>query len=299
MKADLYTKTGTKSESKVELPDYIFSQPVNETLIRQAVRVYKMNQSQTNAHTKGRSDVRGGGKKPWANNKISRARTRSLRNPIFKGGGVVFGPLSIQNNKRSLPKKMRKAAIFSTLSLRNSEKAVIVFEGFGDKEVYKTKDLKKVFEKMPLEGKVLFVLPENNKALVKTAKGIQGVDPTLTTTLNVYDILNHDTILLLEESVNVMKGLWGEGSSTKTSVKVETKVEKKVTPKDTKKVEETKKPEKNESGLIEDLDVTDSIKEKLVEAKIDSKEKLDKVVSGDIKVAGVGAKTLETIKKSL
>lgn len=291
MKVDLFSKTGTKTEKKIDLPDYIFAYPVNEALIKQALRVYTMNQTQTNANTKGKAEVRGGGKKPWANNKISRARTSSLRNPIFSGGGVVFGPLSSKNMKRSLSKKMRKAAIFSTMSMKSADKSVVVFEGFDKKESYKTKDLKKVFDKLPLDGKVLFVINENDKALVKTVKGIQGVDPTLATTLNVYDVLNHDTVLVTIEAVEGMQAIWKEGGKMKKEVKT--------TKEAPKSVASSKKTKKEEVNYLSTLNLSESMMKKFVDAGVDSKEKMKEVLSGEIKVAGVGEKTLDTLKKEI
>lgn len=292
MKVDLYSKTGVKKDTKVDLPDYIFSYPVNEALVRQAVRVYTMNQAQTNAHTKGRSDVRGGGKKPWANNKISRARTSSLRNPIFKGGGVVFGPLSSKNMKRKMSKKMRRAAIFSALSLRTLNNAVYVFEGFDEKEVYKTKDLKKIFAKLSVDGKILFVLGKNDRALVKTVNGIQGVDPILASTLNVYDLLNHDIILVTKAGVESMQNIWKKDGETKLQ-----KEQVKKTENQKKKVSKVKKDKIDNAEYLSTLNLSDSVTKKLEEAGISSKEEMEKVLKGEVKVAGIGEKTLATIKK--
>lgn len=217
MKADLYSKTGTKTQKSVELQDEVFKAKINEALLNQAIYVYQSNQRESNAHTKDRSEVRGGGRKPWRQKGTGRARHGSSRSPIWTGGGVTFGPKNINNYKKSLSKKMRKAAIRSALSYTAKEGEIRVVEGFDLPEAQKTQAVAKAIDKMKLEGKTLIIQANNDQILFKSASSIDKVDVEVVNALNVFNLLKYNNLLILEDAVEKIHQFWGkvEAKTTK------------------------------------------------------------------------------------
>lgn len=209
MKVNLFTKTGNKSEKSVNLPKEIFEIEINPVLVNKAIRVYLANQRQSNAHSKTRGEVRGGGKKPWRQKGTGRARAGSIRNPIFTGGGVAFGPTNEMNHKLRMNKKERELAIKSAFSTHARNKTVAVFEGFDLGESKLTQGLEKSIKKAKIEGKVLIIQDNVNNMLVKSASNLKNVDTEVVNCLSAYQILKYKNIVLTPESVDKIKQIWG------------------------------------------------------------------------------------------
>jgi large subunit ribosomal protein L4 len=206
-----YDKNGKKTEKKIKLDDSVFGCTINDKLVAQAVRVYLFNQ-RGSANTKIRSEMRGGGKKLWANNKVGRARTSSSRNPIWKGGGVTFGPRAEQNYKLNMSKKMRAGAFRSVLSQKVQSGQLGVIEEI-DLSLATEKPMKlarEIFKSLPEQKKVLVVLDKNDKIAVKTINNIEGYKAMQVGALNIFDILDSNFVLLTEKSVEQILKYWRE-----------------------------------------------------------------------------------------
>ena len=140
MKIDLYQQSGVKKGS-VEVSDKMFKAPINEELIRLAVLRQLANARQSNAHSKTRGEIRGGGRKPWRQKGTGHARPGSSRSPLWRHGGVVFGPRNVRNYKKDMPAKERRAALFSSLSKKAADEGVFALDSFKVKAP-KTKEEK-------------------------------------------------------------------------------------------------------------------------------------------------------------
>ena len=184
---------GEETEKKVNLNGDVFGVEPNTQVMFDAVQVYQANMRQATAKTKTRAEVRGGGKKPWRQKGTGRARAGSSRSPIWVGGGTVFGPIGNQNYKLSMNKKAHTLALKSALSVKASEKNIIVV---NELNTTKTKDFAKALEMLKVEGKALVVLKEENAEFEKSARNVPGVKVVLTNNVCVYDLLNSNKVLL-------------------------------------------------------------------------------------------------------
>ena len=193
---------------EVELLDAVFAAPVNPNLLYEAVKHYQACQRKGNASTKTRGEVRGGGKKPWRQKGTGRARAGSIRSPIWKGGGVTFGPRPRDYSYR-LPKKIIKGALKSALSQKYKEGKVMVVDELK-LEHPKTRELIQVIKKLELENSVLIIDSHENVNLKLSAGNIPQVKVTEHRRLNVYDIMKYDTLLFSKEAVEELKEVWGE-----------------------------------------------------------------------------------------
>ena len=144
LKVLTYTQNG-KESGKAELPSEIFDVKMNSDLVHQVVIAQMSNQRQVIAHTKDKSEVRGGGKKPWKQKGTGRARHGSIRSPIWKGGGVTFGPTKDRNFKKKINKKMRRKALFMVLSSKVKDKEMIILDELKI-EKPKTKEIMKIIQ---------------------------------------------------------------------------------------------------------------------------------------------------------
>lgn len=208
MQISLYDVKGKITDQKVKLDDSIFAAKVNEQLMAQAVYVYLSNQRQSNAHTKTRADVRGGGKKPWKQKGTGRARHGSIRSPLWRGGGITFGPSNLKNYKKSLTKKMIKAAIRSALTQKVQDKAVYVFADLVASEKKATQSVIKVLETAKIAGKTLIIQAINNTALVKSVRNLETVKVSMVGELNTYKLLNYQNIVILQEAIPLFESNW-------------------------------------------------------------------------------------------
>jgi large subunit ribosomal protein L4 len=192
-----------KKVSQVDLSDVVFGAEVNEAIIYDVVKMQLASRRSGTASTKTRSDVRGGGKKPWRQKGTGRARAGTTRSPIWRGGGIVFGPHP-RDYSYSIPKKVRKKAIISALSMKFKENKMLVLKDFPMEKI-STRIFKGVFDLFSLK-KALFIIDENNEFLLKSSRNIKNVKMIRSEGINVYDILNHEHLILLEPSVKKIEG---------------------------------------------------------------------------------------------
>ena len=155
------------------------------------------------ASTKTRSDVSGGGKKPWRQKGTGRARAGTTRSPIWRGGGIVFGPTPHSYDIR-VPKKVRRLALISALSMKFKEERMIVLRDFPMDEI-KTKRFQEVIDRFGFK-KTLFVIDESRPLLEKSSRNIRDVKMVRSEGINVYDLLKYDHVVLLEPSIKKIEG---------------------------------------------------------------------------------------------
>ena len=198
MKVDIFSEKGTKLQSKVQLPDEIFGIKPNDAVLRQYIRVYRINQRPGTSATKTRSEVSGGGKKPWAQKGTGRARHGSTRSPIWVGGGVTFGPQP-HKTELSIPKKVKDLALKSALSWRASQGNVWVVEKFSPPKP-QTSLAVKLLKKLGL-GKTLVATPAADGKAVLSFRNIPGVSVTDVSSLNAYDVISAPSVLFLKDGV--------------------------------------------------------------------------------------------------
>lgn len=192
-----------KTAPKTTLPKEVFAVEVkNHELLKLAYDSYLSNARLSSATTKTRGEVRGGGKKPWKQKGTGRARFGSSRNPIWRGGGIVFGPLGNENYKKKIATNAKRQAVRQALTLANEAKKIHVLDF---KATGKTADAVKFLEANKLERKVLMVVNEKTPALLRSTNNIQNILLVSTKYLNVYHILNADSIVLSTESLPVLK----------------------------------------------------------------------------------------------
>lgn len=208
----IYNQEG-KAAGEIELSSKVFEVKMNEALVHQAVVAQMGNERQVLAHTKGRGDVSGGGKKPWKQKGTGRARAGSSRSPLWKGGGVVFGPQKDRNFKKELNRKMRQKAMFMVLSDKINAKSMAVVESLNVEE-FKTKKMDaivknfetKIFTKN--ENKKRSVLLINDKKDLKSknsARNLAGVKAINLDNINILDLLKYKNVILSAESVKSLE----------------------------------------------------------------------------------------------
>ena len=192
-----------KKVAQVDLNDSVFGAEVNEAIIYDVVKMQLASRRSGTASTKTRSDVSGGGKKPWRQKGTGRARAGTTRSPIWRGGGIVFGPHP-RDFSYNIPKKVRKKAIICALSMKFKENKMLILKDFPMEKI-STRIFKGVFDLFSLK-KALFVLDDNNEVLLKSSRNIKNVKMIRSEGINVYDILNHEHLILLEPSVKKIEG---------------------------------------------------------------------------------------------
>lgn len=177
-----------KEVGEVTLSDVIFGAEVNEAVLHAAVRAYLLNQRQGTQSTLTRSEVSGGGKKPWRQKGTGRARQGSTRSPQWTHGGIALGPKP-RDHRVDMNKKTKRVALYSALSAKAAAGDIIVVDEIKC-ESYSTKTIVKMLNAIGAEKKPLIVLPEVDSLVVKSSANIPGVKTTLAHTINVYDVLN-------------------------------------------------------------------------------------------------------------
>ena len=191
-------KTG-KKVSDIELKDEIFAIEPNKSAMHLVVVNYLANQRQGTQSTLTRSEVSGGGKKPWKQKGTGRARQGSTRAPQWTHGGIALGPKP-RDYGFDVNKKVRRLAMKSALSSKVAADEMIVVDDFS-MDAIKTKEMANILSAVKAGKKTLIVLPEKNDVLYKSARNIEGTNVSLVNTLNVYDILNCNTIVVLKDAV--------------------------------------------------------------------------------------------------
>ena len=205
MKLPIYTTEGKDSGDQAELADSIFGIEPNETAIYEDVRRYMANQRQGTSNTKERGQVRGGGRKAYRQKGTGRARRGSIRSPLLKGGGTVFGP-SPRDFSYDIPKKSKKLARKSAWSAKANDEAVRLIEEISLDEP-KTSRVADMLEALEIEEqKVLILTAETDKVLYKSARNIPNVKVLEANKPTTYQILNADVILIQKDAIDVLQG---------------------------------------------------------------------------------------------
>lgn len=201
----VFDKTG-KKVSDIALSDAIFAITPNASAMHLCVVAYLANQRQGTQATLTRAEVRGGGKKPWRQKGSGRARQGSIRSPQWTHGGIALGPKPREYGK-TVNKKVRRLAMKSALSSKVAAEELIVLDSLEMNEI-KTKEVVSVLKALETGKKVLIVLPEKNETVYRSARNIKGVKTTLVSTLNVYDILNCDSLVVLKDAVSKIEEVY-------------------------------------------------------------------------------------------
>lgn len=201
----VFDKTG-KKVSDIALSDAIFAITPNASAMHLCVVAYLANQRQGTQSTLTRAEVRGGGKKPWRQKGSGRARQGSVRSPQWTHGGIALGPKPREYGK-TVNKKVRRLAMKSALSSKVAAEELIVLDSLEMNEI-KTKEVVSVLKALETGKKVLIVLPEKNETVYRSARNIKGVKTTLVSTLNVYDILNCDSLVVLKDAVSKIEEVY-------------------------------------------------------------------------------------------
>ena len=192
-----------KQVAEIELSDAVFGAPVNEDVIYEVVRMQMASRRRGTSSTKGRSDVRGGGKKPWRQKGTGRARAGHSRSPIWRGGGIIFGPTP-RDHAFKVPKKVRRLALISALSMKFKEARMTILRDFPLEEI-KTKKFQEVIDRFGFT-KTLFVIDQPSPVLEKSSRNIPDVKMIRSEGVNVYDLLKYDHVVLLEPAVQKIEG---------------------------------------------------------------------------------------------
>jgi large subunit ribosomal protein L4 len=188
-----------KPAGKLRLDGHLFDAEVNGAVLHQAFVRQMANLRQGTSSTKTRTEVRGGGRKPYRQKGTGRARQGSIRAPQYAGGGIVFGPKP-RKYTQEMPRKQRRLALRSALSVKNQEDRLVVLENL-DFEVPKTREFINVLADAGVEGSVLVVLENHNVNAEKSARNLVGVRVILSRNLNVRDVLNHEWLLMTRAAV--------------------------------------------------------------------------------------------------
>ena len=204
-KVDVYDLNG-KKVSDIELAENVFGIEPNEAIVHSVLKNYLANQRQGTQSTKTRSEVSGGGKKPWRQKGTGRARQGSTRAPQWIKGGIALGPKP-RSYRYTVNKKERRLAIRSVLSSKVLEKELTVLDKIELKEI-KTKTMVKALTSLKLEGKTLIVLPENDKNVVMSARNIEGVKTISANNINVFDLLKYSNLVLPVDTVKKLEEVY-------------------------------------------------------------------------------------------
>jgi large subunit ribosomal protein L4 len=203
--ATLVDVVNAKNETvdRCELPEAIFAAPVKPNVLHDVVRMQLANRRQGTADTKGRSEVSGGGKKPWKQKGTGRARAGSTRSPLWRHGGTVFGPHP-RSYAYEVPKAVRRQALLAALTSKAQGGAIRILESLS-LERPSTKSMAGLLKGVGVSGKALVVLPARDEILEKSARNLPGVRLLTVQGLNVRDVLNADTLVLTPEGVHTLR----------------------------------------------------------------------------------------------
>ncbi len=204
-KIDVYDIKG-KKVSDVELAESVFGIEPNKAIVHSVLVNYLANQRQGTQSTKTRSEVRGGGRKPWRQKGTGRARQGSIRAPQWIKGGIALGPKP-RSYRYTVNKKERRLAIKSLLSSKVLENELTVVDKLELSEI-KTKTMVKALADLKVEGKTLIVLPENNKNVLMSARNIEGVKTIVLNNINVFDLLKYNNLVLPLETVKKLEEVY-------------------------------------------------------------------------------------------
>jgi len=204
MKVATYDQEG-KEVGQTLLPKEIFGLEVNQNLIHQVVVSQAANRRQVSAHTKGRGQVSGGGKKPWRQKGTGRARHGSTRSPIWRHGGIALGPTKDRNFKQKINRKMKKSAMLMVLSAKAQKNFLVVLETLKF-EKGKTKAMAQLLQKLPCKNEsTLVILPGMEKNVILATRNLENAKPTQVKELNALDLLSFKYLIMPKESIKILK----------------------------------------------------------------------------------------------
>ena len=199
-KVTVFDKSGSQV-GDLELTESIFAAEIKPDLMHDAVLAQLRGKRQGTASTKTRSEVSGGGRKPWRQKGTGRARHGTIRSPIWVGGGITFGPKP-KVYKNNLPKKKRKQAVRSALSSKVAEEKFLVLDDLNF-EAPKTKEVVSLLESLNIEGeKVLLLLADKDENIYKSARNLPRVKTLVAQAINIFDILNHDYVVATQNAIS-------------------------------------------------------------------------------------------------
>ncbi len=200
----VYNQTGKEVET-LELADAVFGVDVNPTVVHEVVVAAQANARQVLAHTKGRSEVRGGGKKPWRQKGTGRARHGSIRSPLWRGGGITFGPTKERNFAKRTNKKVKKAAMRMVLSDRVAQGNLIVIDELAFEQV-KTAAFAKMKNALPCGyRRAVVVTDQKSPEVLRMTNNLQDVDTTFVGELGVLDVVNHPCMIVSKKAVQALE----------------------------------------------------------------------------------------------
>ncbi len=205
MNIKVYDMLGNEA-GEMELSDSIFGAQINVPLMHEMVKNYLANQRHGTQSTLTRSEVSGGGKKPWRQKGTGRARQGSTRSPQWTHGGIALGPKP-RKYRYSVNKKAKRVAMKSALSAKVAEGNLIVLDTLAFDEI-KTKNMVNVLKALNVTEKALVVMPTPDAVVIKSARNIEGVKTACVNTLNVYDIVKHDKFVITKEAVNKVEEVY-------------------------------------------------------------------------------------------
>ncbi len=209
MLVKVYDNSG-KAVSQTRLPSEIFGVEIKPDFVHEVAMSQQANRRQVSAHTKSRAQVRGGGKKPWRQKGTGRARHGSIRSPLWRGGGVTFGPTKEKVFKKKINKKKKKLALFMVLSGKAKEGLLVIVDDLK-MEKPKTGQMKSLLEKLPCKKEsCLIVLPAMEKNVILSSRNIPGVKTFQARDLSALDLLSFKYLLMPKESLKVLKETFAE-----------------------------------------------------------------------------------------
>jgi len=221
MKVDVYNEKGEVSGSAV-LAKEIFEVPMNADLVHQVLISHNANKRQVSAHTKNRSEVRGGGRKPWRQKGTGRARHGSIRSPLWKGGGVTGGPRNEKVYEKEIPKKMKKKALFMVLSEKVKNNLFIVVDRL-EMEKPKTKEMLQIIKNLPCGSASRLVLTSDGNNIFLAARNIVKTGVSEARNLNIVDLLNYKYVLLSKNGIKALESTFMKAEDKKEKVETNSK----------------------------------------------------------------------------
>ncbi|PIS41755.1 MAG: 50S ribosomal protein L4, partial [Candidatus Kerfeldbacteria bacterium CG08_land_8_20_14_0_20_42_7] len=177
---------------------------INAGLLQEVIVSFLADRREANAHTKYRSEVRGGGKKPWRQKGTGRARHGSTRSPIWRGGGVTFGPRNTRNYTKKINVKAKRRAVCMALTEKLENKKIVVIDALSMKEP-KTKELLVVMKNLPKLRNAILMLDANHKIAVQASKNVKGIAVMAPRSINAYDVLSHDGLIITKAAVKQLE----------------------------------------------------------------------------------------------
>jgi len=289
MELSLFDSKGKRLNKKVKLDETVFNCTINEKIIEQCIYVYLSNQRESLAHTKVKSEVRGGGRKPWRQKGTGRARHGSIRSPIWKGGGIVFGPRKDRNYKKKLNKNIKRLAIKGVFSWFLKNKKILVIDNIEFKNKHLTKQLVDITNKLGISKNILYIYSGKNKELYLASRNIEKINVLNVDEINAYILLRHNYIVIFKDALKNISNKWG------LQKQKENKIDKKLVKKSVIK----NKVLINKEELSEDFHFTIRLRNILKKQGINNKKDLKKLFEKGKKIEGIGKQSMDKLKNYL